>query len=89
MNQSNAVYPDCTILLDLPLEVGFKRKEIYLDISSRDIPNIENNNEALAYVELVNIFPNWQIIDSSMSTELVAKDIWSYIYKYIFEQGDE
>jgi len=83
MKQGNALYPDATIFLDIPISQGFKRKEDCSDKSRMDICNDENSREACAYGDLSKLLTGWYTIDASLSIDEVADKIWSCVQNIV------
>jgi len=75
-------YPDLTLLLDIEVQLGLKRREDSgsmnrLDMEAKDFhTNVRN-----AYLELAkeDTTGRWQIIDASKSIEAVEVAIWSAV----------
>jgi dTMP kinase len=77
-------YPNITLLLDIDVETGLKRREDSgamnrLDMEANDFHQKVRD----AYLELANEDKTgrWQIIDASKSIEAVEQDIWNTISK--------
>lgn len=79
IDRSNALHPDITILLDIPIKYGFARKSKCADKSCRDIPNSENIREAHAYRKLAHKFPNWIVVDATATILEVTDRIWFHV----------
>lgn len=76
-------YPDMTLLLDLPVKVGLKRKEDSGEVNRLDMENHGFHEKVRsAYLELAKEDPKrWVIIDASRSLTAVEEEIWKTINK--------
>lgn len=80
-------YPDLTLLLDLPAEVGLQRRE---GTGKMDRLDMESNNfhqqVRQAYLELAKADPTgrWVVIDASQTLEAVEAEITQEVEKRLF-----
>ena len=81
------ITPDRTILVDLPVAAGLKRRETG---SSADLTRFETDEEAhgtsfhervrSGYLEMAQQEPaRWRVVDGSASPESVAEAVWSAV----------
>lgn len=79
-------YPDLTILLDLPAEIGLERRK---EVSKLDRIEMEadnfHNQVRQGYLKLAkeNKGKRWQIVDASKDIEAVEENIWELVSKKI------
>jgi dTMP kinase len=82
---TNKIYPDLTILLDLPPDIGLKRKvDSGKEIDRLDMETMEFHQQVRkAYLELAkeNDRGRWEVVDASASFEQVENEIWRVIQK--------
>ena len=67
---------DLTILLDIPVEVSFSRKNTQRDINERD-SNILNKVRKL-YLNFAREL-EWPIINGELNSDEIAKEIWGHV----------
>ena len=69
--------PDLTILLDVDVEIGLRRKELKGEWNRLDAYNLEFHQRVRqGYLQLVRAEPErWEVIDASLSTVLVQNEI--------------
>ena len=67
---------DLTILLDIPVEVSFSRKNTQRDINERD-SNILNKLRKL-YLNFAREL-EWPIINGELNSDEIAKEIWGHV----------
>lgn len=75
-------YPNLTLLLDVEVETGLKRRESAGAMNRLDMEATEFHNKVrAAYLELANADTagRWQIIDAAKSIDEVEKVIWKVI----------
>jgi len=78
-------YPDLTILLDVPVEVGLARrngteKMDRLDLESRNF----HEKVRQGYLTLAKENPKrWVVVDASRTIETIAEDVWSIVRKRV------
>lgn len=83
---TNKIYPNLTILLDLPIKVGLKRK-----LDSAEINRLEMENQKFhqqvrdAYLQLAKEDDRgrWLVVDASQTVEQVEDEIWQKVQKKI------
>ncbi|MBP7842832.1 dTMP kinase [Candidatus Woesebacteria bacterium] len=77
-------YPNITLLLDVEVETGLKRRESAGAMNRLDMEATEFHNKVrAAYLELAkaDTAGRWQIVDAAKSINEVEKDIWEVISK--------
>ena len=67
---------DLTILLDIPVEVSFSRKNTQRDINERD-SNILNKVRKL-YLNFARDL-EWPIINGELNSDEISKEIWEHV----------
>ncbi len=75
-------YPDITILLDVPVEIGLKRRADAGGQNRLDMENKEFHQKVRnAYLQLAQSDKTgrWQVVDASQSFDQVEKSIWAKI----------
>ena len=75
-------YPDLTLLLDIEVETGLKRREDSGSMNRLDMEATEfHTNVRNSYLELAqqDTTGRWQVIDASKNIEAVEKDIWKIV----------
>ncbi|MCB9801971.1 MAG: dTMP kinase [Pseudomonadales bacterium] len=80
--------PDITFLLDLPVDVGLKRREESGKIDRLDMEAKEFHQKVRdGYLELArrDTSGRWHVIDASKSLETVEEEIWSTLQNYLAE----
>ena len=77
-------YPNITLLLDVEVETGLKRRESAGTMNRLDMEATDFHNKVrTAYLELARADKpgRWQIIDAAKSIDEVEKNIWEVISK--------
>ena len=77
-------YPNLTLLLDVDVETGLKRRESAGAMNRLDMEATEFHNKVrAAYLELAkeDASGRWQIIDAARTIDEVEKNIWEVISK--------
>ena len=75
-------YPDLTFLLDLPVEVGLKRRQDSGKIDRLDMENKQFHQKVRqAYLDLAKDDQNdrWEVIDATKDIEHVSDAIWKKV----------
>lgn len=81
-------YPDLTVLLDVPVEVGLARRNGTNDTNRLDLENKEFHEKVRqAYLELAKSeTKRWVIVDASRSIDDVAQDVWKIVEERFLEK---
>lgn len=76
-------YPDLTFLLDVPVEVGLKRRNGTSKNDRLDLESLEFHKKVReAYLKLAESEPErWEVIDASKSIEEIAGEVWEVVQK--------
>jgi len=72
--------PDAVIVLDVPINVSFRRKRHLRDLHEEDIVYL--NRVRNAYLSLARKFA-WKIVDGSRDRDVVQSEVWNEISKRI------
>lgn len=83
---TNKTTPDLTLLLDLPVEVGLKRRVDSGKMDRLDMETIDFHHQVRkGYLKIAkeNKKKRWHIINASQSLEVVEEDIWEAVKKKI------
>lgn len=81
---TNNIYPNLTILLDLPVDVGLKRKEDSGEINRLDMEADGFHQKVKrAYLQLVkeDKTNRWVVINAENSLDTVESEIWKVVSK--------
>ena len=79
---TNKIYPSLTILLDLPVDIGLKRRVDSGKVDRLDMEAKEFHQQVReAYLELAkeNERGRWVMLDASVSLESVENEIWKIV----------
>lgn len=79
---TNEIYPNLTILLDLPVKVGLKRKIDSAEINRLEMENMEFHQKVRdAYLELAkeNDSNRWIVIKAQQTVEKIEAEIWKKV----------
>ena len=77
-------YPDLTILLDLPVEIGLKRRSQTNKIDRLDMESFDFHTKVRhAYLQLAkeDTSGRWSVIDASQDLEAVEQAVWQVVEK--------
>lgn len=77
-------YPDLTILLDLPVEVGLERRRESGKIDRLDMESTDFHRQVReGYLKIAHADKNkrWVVLDASKTLEMVEEDIWQTVQK--------
>ncbi len=77
-------YPDITFLLDVPVDVGLKRREDMGDMNRLDMEKKDFHQQVReAYLSLANADTTgrWQVINGEQTMEKITKQIWKIVQK--------
>ncbi len=80
-------YPDLTLLLDVAVDIGLKRREQTEKMDRLDMETAEFHEKVRqAYLKLAqeNDHKRWVIIDASADVDTVAQSIWHAVKSRIF-----
>ena len=83
---TNKIYPNLTILLDLPVEIGLKRRVDSGKVDRLDMEAKEFHQQVReAYLKLAkeNDQGRWMMLDASTSLEQVENKIWKIVEEKI------
>lgn len=83
---TDKIYPDLTILLDLPVKTGLKRREDSGKIDRLDMEAVEFHQKVRdAYLQLAkeDNSGRWVIVDAQKSLKKVAELMWQEVEKRI------
>lgn len=79
-------YPDLTLLLDVPVEIGLQRRGETNDVNRLDMETKSFHQQVRdAYLKLAKADDRkrWVVIDASQGLEEVAEEVWQVISKKI------
>jgi dTMP kinase len=85
---TDKIYPNITILLDLPVKTGLKRREESGKIDRLDMEALEFHQKVRdAYLQLAkeNNSGRWVIVDAQKPLKKVEEMIWQEVQKRIFK----
>lgn len=77
-------YPDLTILLDLPVEIGLERRRESGKIDRLDMESTDFHRQVReGYLKIAHADKNkrWVVLDASKTLEMVEEDIWQTVQK--------
>jgi dTMP kinase len=77
-------YPDITFLLDVPVDVGLKRREDMGDMNRLDMEKKDFHQQVReAYLSLAqsDTTGRWQVINGEQTMEKITKQIWKIVQK--------
>lgn len=76
-------YPDLTVLLDLPVEIGLGRRVGTGEVNRLDMEGKKFHQSVRdAYLKLAKKEPKrWQVVDAGMQIEQVEEEIWEIVRK--------
>jgi dTMP kinase len=83
---TNNTYPDVTLLLDVPVEIGLKRRGESEKMDRLDMEDSAFHEKVRqAYLQLAkeNKGDRWVTVDAKGDVEAIAQEIWSIIEKRI------
>lgn len=93
---TNNVYPDLTLLLDIDVKTGLKRREITGEINRLDLENKQFHQQVRqAYLDLAKECSQredrqrWVVIDASQKIDAVEAEIWQHIQQKLSEKSSK
>ena len=75
-------YPDITFLLDLPAEIGLRRRMVSGGLDRLDMESLQFHKQVRqAYLDLANNDnkSRWHVVDASQELKKVTQDIWKVV----------